>query len=151
LGIVLLGALASVHDACIQLVGEQAHPEMTVAEVTSVVPEAAAAMPQKNVTRASSKGTPGVAGQAVDLGQVVSREEMAAIAAVQSAKVDEPLTEPLVKRKKKDLGQSSATNTDIPVPSSKSVGKLDKMSKDKKKKKKKSKGDEFDSLFSSLV
>lgn len=155
LGIVLLGVLASVHSACVQVVGEpEPEPEVVAeAEVVSAgIRDAPAVMATQN-TAAKPRGKGFQV--AADFGQVVSREEVAAAAAAAAQTVTAPETseEPPVKRKKKDAGESSLKRRtdDGSEPAKKVAKKLDQAAKDKKKKKKKSKGDEFDDLFSSLV
>ncbi|KAH6653898.1 hypothetical protein BKA67DRAFT_563530 [Truncatella angustata] len=153
LGIVLLGVLASVHDACIQLVGEASSlVEVALDELSTAIAEPAVVVEvvQKDMAKKPSVKRAGLAENDVDFGQVVSREEVAAAAtAAQTPKIREADGEPSVKRKKKDVGKS--TNKPIEeVASREEVPKKDKAAKEKKKKKK-SQGDEFDDLFSSLV
>ncbi|KAM0820808.1 hypothetical protein AB5N19_06628 [Seiridium cardinale] len=152
LGIVLLGVLASVRDACVQLVGE-ADPEVAATERPSVVSEPVV-MARENTTKPGDGKTGfamAAAEEVADSGQVVSREEIAAAIDTQSAKAVQPVDEPLMKRKRRDVADAVATKAAEKSSSDggKATKKLDKASKDKKKRKKK--GDEFDALFSSLV
>ncbi|KAK6078539.1 hypothetical protein SCUP234_06162 [Seiridium cupressi] len=153
LGIVLLGVLASVREACVQLVGE-ADPEIATTEMPSVVSEPVV-MARGDTTKPGGGKTGfamAAAEEVADSGQVVSREEIAAAIDTQSAKAVQPVDEPLMKRKRRDVADTVATKSAEKSSSDggKAIEKLDKASKDKKKKKKK-KGDEFDALFSSLV
>jgi ribonuclease MRP protein subunit RMP1 len=169
LGIVLLGVLASVHDACVGLVGE-AEPEVAI-EAAAVAPVVDLSAPMGVEGRndpngkRKNKGLGAVAAAtsgSFDSGQVVSRTEIAAEAAAtvapsapfaaQSAEVRGEGEEYPVKRKKGDKSGLVAAQMSEPAMSSRLERKSDNSTKDKKeKKKKKKKGDEFDNLFSSLV
>lgn len=160
LGIVLMGVLASVHDACTQLVGEaepQVATEAAAAEKASAVPvvpePTATSITLEDKTSRKGFGAAVVEG-AMDFGQVVSREEVAAAFGARGTDIHETNEEPPIKRKKKDMAEPSATKVAIgnPRPLSKlATEKPGKSATEKKKRKKKSKGDEFDSIFSSLM
>lgn len=159
LGIVLVGVLASVHGACVHLVGDAESPTAAEAEVKRAVPviaeSAAAGRREEGTTTKSSSRHPGlgIVEEAVDLGQVVSREEVAAAVAARTH--DEPGEQPLKRKKGEEVDQPAAkkkiSTEGTKVTTGQRIEKPGKIAAEKKKKKKKSKGDEFDSLFSSLM
>ncbi|KAI0155846.1 hypothetical protein BJ166DRAFT_531509 [Pestalotiopsis sp. NC0098] len=140
LGLALLGVLATVRDVCVRLVGEgEVHPPVLVAAPeTRNVDGAAAAVAGKTPTPAA------VGAGSADLGQVVSREEVAAALAssasassiktkadTQRNKTDAPpvgtdeetaVFPPPVKRKKKDPNPSLSKESPSLTPAPKTDG-----------------------------
>ncbi|KAI1844955.1 hypothetical protein JX266_008971 [Neoarthrinium moseri] len=169
LGIVLLGALAQVHAACVQVVGGEqpvadeegeADTRSTKTTKATAVPAGADRIMKK---AASAKAVPGLGIGTVDAGEVVSREEIAAAARRGKDKADAGAAErrteeagsPPPKRKKREAGEAVSSSGASARLRAGLVEKGDKAAKEEnakaKKKKKAKKGDEFDALFSSLM
>ncbi|KAI1858080.1 uncharacterized protein JN550_012836, partial [Neoarthrinium moseri] len=176
LGIVLLGALAQVHAACVQIVGAEAAgaggeqpvaDEEGEADTRSTKTTKATAVPagadRIMKKAASAKAVPGLGIGTVDAGEVVSREEIAAAArrgkdkagAGAAERRTEEAGSPPPKRKKREAGEAVSSSGASARLRAGLVEKGDKAAKEErakaKKKKKAKKGDEFDALFSSLM
>ncbi|KAK6208180.1 RNase MRP subunit [Pestalotiopsis sp. IQ-011] len=149
LGLALLGVLATVRDVCVRLVGEggvvlpATLPAAPAPETRNV--DAGAAAAGRTPTPAAVRG----GGGSADLGQVVSREEVAAALALSSsaeAKTkadarrndinasrvemdDETVLPPPVKRKKKDPDSSSSREPSSLTPAPKTDGEERKRKK----------------------
>lgn len=138
LGVVLLGALAQVRRACVCLVGEdpEAASAVAAAAAATAPPPASALVPTTTTAATVAARNPKAAGgadEAVDVGEVVSRDALVCATAG-----DRP-----PKKRKKPAAR--ANPGDPPAPDRKEVDV-----KPVKKKKKAKGGDEFDNLFSSL-
>jgi ribonuclease MRP protein subunit RMP1 len=156
LGLVLMGVLAQVTFACVQLVGEQEIEE------SDPPPTVESTIVAKKEHQSSLSNVD----DGVDLGQAVSREELA------QSRICGPVDGPVTKRKKLEGGSSTITTTTtgdgLPKVKSKKKGpeigalatstaadKGEKPAQEERKKKTKKKGkgkkgEEFGDLFSVL-
>lgn len=147
LGVVLLGALAQVRRACVCLVGEGAEAVTATAPSpasasgpTATATSTTTATAAARATTSKSPSGAGGMGEAVDVGEAVSRDALVGAAGH---------GRPPKKRKKTSAGdtplEAGAGLGDHPAPDRKEPDV-----KPAKKKKKAKKGDEFDNLFSAI-